>query len=446
MSATSTELLVLALLLALNGLFALAEFALVSSRKGKLRQLADSGSRAARLAFAHAENPERYLAAVQFGVTLCRLLTGAYGGAIVARHLDTWLLLHYPGLGGSAPLVGFGSVVLILTLVSVVVGNLVPKRLALTRPERWSIILARPMGLLAGVAAPLVWLLEGCTHLLLRLLRADRHRPAPVSEEQVTSLLDQGQSAGVFHQAEKAMVEGVMALDQCAVTALMTPRPKMVWLNVDDPDETNWRRIVASGHSHFPVYQQDRDNVLGMVSIKALWANAAFSLPTTLKNLLSPPLLVPETTTAMQALETFKKSGRHIALVTDEFGGIQGLVSLIDILEAIVGDLPDQMRRSRPEAKRRDDGSWLVDATLGLAEIKEALKIKAFPGEDEADFQTLGGFVVTQFGRIPSAGEHFEWGGWRFEVLDMDRQRVDKLLIRAQPDAGAESAADQVSA
>ena len=148
----------------------------------------------------------------------------------------------------------------------------------------------------------------------------------------------------------------------------------------------------------------------------------------------------------MQALETFKKSGRHIALVTDEFGGIQGLVSLIDILEAIVGDLPDQMRRSRPEAKRRDDGSWLVDATLGLAEIKEALKIKAFPGEDEADFQTLGGFVVTQFGRIPSAGEHFEWGGWRFEVLDMDRQRVDKLLIRAQPDAGAESAADQVSA
>ena len=269
------------------------------------------------------------------------------------------------------------------------------------------------------------------------MLGAHTHRPAPVSEEEVATLLDQGQSAGVFHSAEKAMVEGVMALDQCAVTALMTPRPKMVWLNVDDPDEANWRRIVASGHSHFPVYQQHRDNVLGMVSIKALWANAAFSLPTNLKNLLSPPLMVAENTTAMQALETFKKSGKHIALVTDEFGGIQGMVSLIDILEAIVGDLPDQMRRARPEAKRRDDGSWLVDATLGIGEIKETLRLKNLPGEDEADFQTVGGFMVTQFGRIPAAGDCFDWGGWRFEVLEMDRHRVDKLLIRPTPAATA---------
>ena len=441
MSETSTELIILALLLALNGVFALAEFALGSARKGKLRQLADGGSKAAKQAYAHAENPARYLAAVQFGVTLSSILSGAYGGAAVARHLNHWLLLHYPDLAGYTRLVSFGSVVLMLALASIVVGNLVPKRLALARPERWSIALSRPMGLLAGFAAPLVWVLDASTHALLRLLGADRHRPVPVSEEQVSSLLDEGQSAGVFHQAEKAMVEGVMALDKCVVTSLMTPRPKLVWLNVDDPDEANWRRIVASGHSHFPVYQQHRDNVLGMVSIKALWANAAFNLPTTLKNLLSPPLMMAETTTAMQALETFKKTGKHIALVTDEFGSIQGMVSLIDILEAIVGDLPDQMRRSRPEAKRRDDGSWLVDATLGIGDIKEALKIKAFPGEDEADFQTVGGFVITQFGRIPTAGEHFDWGGWRFEVMDMDRQRVDKLLISATPAAATEEKA-----
>ena len=440
MSETTTELLILALLLGLNGLFALAEFALVSARKSKLRQLADGGSAAARLAQALAENPARYLAVVQIGVTLCGILTGVYGGTAVARHLQEWLLAHSPATAGYARPLSFGVVVLVLTFISIVVGELVPKRLALSRPERWSLILARPMTVLARLAAPAVWLLSTTTSGFLRVLGAHTHRPAPVSEEEVATLLDQGQSAGVFHSAEKAMVEGVMALDQCAVTALMTPRPKMVWLNVDDPDEANWRRIVASGHSHFPVYQQHRDNVLGMVSIKALWANAAFSLPTNLKNLLSPPLMVAENTTAMQALETFKKSGKHIALVTDEFGGIQGMVSLIDILEAIVGDLPDQMRRARPEAKRRDDGSWLVDATLGIGEIKETLRLKNLPGEDEADFQTVGGFMVTQFGRIPAAGDCFDWGGWRFEVLEMDRHRVDKLLIRPTPGEAKASA------
>jgi putative hemolysin len=280
-----------------------------------------------------------------------------------------------------------------------------------------------------------VWLLSACTEGTTRLLGIRHNRPAPVSEEEVASLLEQGLTAGVFHQAEKAMVAGVMALDQCPVTVLMTPRPKMVWLNIDDPDEVNWRKIVASGHSHFPVYQQHRDNVLGMVSIKALWANAAFNLPTTLRNLISPALTVPETSTAMQVLESFKKSGKHVAIVADEFGGLQGLVTLIDVLEAIVGDLPDQMRRSRPEAKRREDGSWLVDATIPTGEIKELLGLKALPGEEEADFQTLGGFVVTQFGRIPAAGDHFAWGGWKFEVMDMDRQRVDKLLVSAIPAA-----------
>ncbi|MFI5357794.1 MAG: hemolysin family protein [Opitutales bacterium] len=437
MSETTTELLVLGLLLVLNCLFALAEVALASARKSKLKQLGDGGAVRARLASAHAENPARYLAAMQFGATFCNVLMGAYGGASLARHLNRWLMFNHPGSAEYARFISFGAVVLGLAFATIVVGGLLPNRLAVTRPERWSIALARPIHVLTWFATPVVWLLDRCTDGLVRLLGAHRHRPRPVSEEEVSSLFDQGLSAGVFHQAEKAMVEGVMALDKCAITALMTPRPKMVWLNIDDPDEANWRKIVASGHSHFPVYQQHRDNVLGMVSIKALWANAAFGLPTTLRNLVSPPLIVAETAKAMSVLETFQKSGKHIALVTDEFGGIQGMISLIDILEAIVGDMPDQMRRAQPEAKRRDDGSWLVDATLPTGEIKDLLGLKSFPGEEEAEFQTAGGFVVTQFGRIPAAGDHFDWGGWRFEVIDMDRQRVDKLLISPAPAAPA---------
>lgn len=433
MSEVTTELLVIALLLVLNGLFAMAEIALISARKSKLKQLADNGSALAQLAHTLAEEPTRFLSTVQFGSTLSGIFTGAYGGAAVARHLNHWLLLHFPDYAHYTKPLSFGSVVLGITFVTIVLGELVPKRLALANPERWAVALARPMHALSRIAAPFIWLLTVCTDGLARLFGARSDRPTPVTEEEVTSLIEQGLNAGVFHKAEKAMVEGVMALDKCAVTTLMTPRPKMVWLNLDDPDEANWRKIVASGHSHFPVFQQHRDNVVGMVSIKALWANAAFNLPTTLKNLLTPPVIVPETTTAIQALEIFKKSGKHVALITDEFGGIQGMVTLIDILEAIVGDLPDPMRRAQPEARKREDGSWLVDATIAIPEVKTLMGLKTLPGEHEAEFQTLGGFVVTQFGRIPTAGDHFDWNGWRFEVMDMDRQRVDKMLLARLP-------------
>jgi putative hemolysin len=218
----------------------------------------------------------------------------------------------------------------------------------------------------------------------------------------------------------------------------MTPRPKIVFLNLDDSDEINWRKIVTSGHSYFPVYQSNRDQVAGMVSVKALWAHSAIGLPTTLKNLLVPPLLVAESLNAIQLLEQFKKTGKHTAVVTDEFGAVQSLVTLIDVLEAIVGDLPEAGKRQQPEAKRREDGSWLIDATLATGELKSLLGLPAaLPHETEADFQTLGGFVVTQFGRIPAAGDYFDWAGWRFEVADMDRRRVDKMIVAKAPPTAA---------
>jgi putative hemolysin len=236
------------------------------------------------------------------------------------------------------------------------------------------------------------------------------------------------------------MVEGVLSLDKLLITAIMTPRSKIVFLNIDDNEETNWRKIVTSGHSYFPVFQKNRDQVVGMVSVKALWAHSAIGLPTALKNLLVPPLIAPESMTAIQLLEQFKKTGRHTAVISDEFGAVQGMVTLIDVFEAIVGDLPEPGQRNQSGAKRREDGAWVVDATLPIADFKSALGITAaLPNEAEAEYRTAGGFVVTQLGRIPAVGDHFEWAGWKFEVAEMDRRRVDKVVATgpAQP-AGAD--------
>jgi putative hemolysin len=336
-----------------------------------------------------------------------------------------------------------GFVVAGITVCSVVIGELVPKRLGLANPERVALVLAPLVNKLAVLVSPLVSVLTFLTEGTLKLfgLKAQSGEK-PISEEEVNILIEQGLNAGVFNKTEKEMVAGVLELDQLPVTAIMTPRPKIVFLNLDDPDEANWRKIVASGHSYFPVYQGNRDQVIGLVSVKALWAHSAIGLTTSLKNLMVPPLVVPETMTAIQLLEAFKKASRHIALITDEFGAIQGLTTLIDVLEAIVGDLPAQGRRDTPGARQREDGSWLIDATMGISEVKNILKLDALPHEQEADFQTFGGFVVTHFGRIPAAGDYFEYAGLRFEVVDMDRHRVDKMLVMKAPGAPGEKAAE----
>ena len=433
MSEHYTELFALLLLLVANGLFAMAEMALVTARKPRLQQLAEDGDERAKIAVALVNAPTRFLSTVQFGVTLSGVVAGAYGGATIAHYLNDWLLAQFPAYAAYTQFASFGCVVLGIAFFNIVLGELVPKRLALANPEKYALALARPMALVARLAAPFVGVLSGCTDAIARLLGAGVSKRAPITNEEVASLIEQGLHTGDFRKSEKDMVEGVLSLDQLPITALMTPRPKMVWLSLDDPDEVNWRKILASGHSQFPVYQKHRDNVLGMVHVKALWAHAAFGLPMSLKNLLTPVLTVPEGCFATAVLEQFKKTGKHVALVADEFGSIQGLVTLIDVLEAIVGDLPDQMRRAQPEAKRREDGSWLIDATLSITEIKELLKLRDLPGEAEADFQTLGGFVVTQLGRIPAAADYFDWAGWRFEVVDMDRNRVDKVLVAHTP-------------
>ncbi|HSY53261.1 MAG TPA: hemolysin family protein [Opitutaceae bacterium] len=433
MNSVGTQLLIIGLLLLANGLFAMAEIAVISSRKARLKKLADDGNARARAALSLAESPTQFLSVVQVGMTLCSIVAGAVGGASFSDRFAAWLMQVEPAMAVYSHIMAFVLVAGGITFVTLLFGELVPKRIALGNPERIALAVAGPMQMLASLARPVVWLLITMTDAVVKALGIAHRKEAPITDEELSILIEQGLHTGAFNKAEKEMVEGVLGLDQLPVTALMTPRPKIVFLNLDDPDETNWRKIVASGHSHFPVFQGSRDQVTGMVAVKALWAHSAIGLQTNLKNLLVPALIVPETMQAMQLLEQFKKTGKHVALVGDEFGGIQGLVTLIDVLEAIVGDMPAMGRRGQPEARQREDGSWLLDATLSTGALKTLLQLDALPGEDEADFQTLAGFIVTQFGRIPATGDHFDWAGWHFEVMDMDRHRVDKVIVTRVP-------------
>ncbi|MGH7996108.1 MAG: hemolysin family protein [Opitutaceae bacterium] len=432
MAGFSTELLILilALLVLANGLLAMAETAVVSARKSKLRRRADAGDRRAETALALAGEPTRFLALVQFWLTLSGMIAGVLGGAKLYAILER-RLSAYSGIGGAATWLAFALVTVGLTAFMLLFGELVPKRIGLAHPEKVAAALAGLMRALAWLASPFLWLLEFATDGLTRLFGLRRPTAADrIGEDEVRSLVEQGLHAGVFQRSEKEMVERVLQFDRLRVTAVMTPRPRLVYLNVDDPQEINWRKIVASGHSYFPVYQGNRDQILGLVAVKALWANAAIGVPADLRNVLVPPLLVPENLTAVQVLEQFRKTGRHIGIVTDEFGAVQGMITLADLFEAIVGEMPEPGRNAASGSKRQADGSWILDAALPVGEVKSLLSLEGpLPQEQSAEYLTLGGFVLTQLGRIPGPGDAFEADGWRFEVTEMDRRRVARVLV-----------------
>ena len=440
------ELTILCLLALTNGLLAMAETAVVSARKSLIERESLDGSVSATAALGLIQHPARLLGLVQFWLTLTGIIAGIMGGLHFYTPVAAWISEQTPLDIWAGPL-AFALVSLGLTFFLLVFGELVPKRIAVAHPEAVLKQLAGTLHTLTRLTTPVLFLSEAAQNIVGKLLRLKPRSAADsVGDDEVRNLVEQGLHAGVFKRAEKEMVESVLELDDYPVTELMTPRPKIVFLNLDDADDVNWRKIVTSGHSYFPVYQRTRDQVVGLVSVKSLWAHSAIGLPTPLKNLLVPPLAVSEKMTGIQLLEKFKKTGKHIAIVTDEFGAIQGLVTLIDVLEAIVGDLPDHgPSREPPGAHKREDGSWLIDATLPVGEFKELIDLDDdLPHEDEADYQTLGGFVTTQFGRIPKAGDHFEWENLRFEVLDMDRHRVDKVLVTIKP-AANEDAEDEVA-
>ncbi len=426
MSELIQESLIIFLLLIANGVFAMAEISMVSARKARLKALADAGSAKARAALALAEEPTRFLSTVQIGITLIGILAGAFGGARLTQKVAVYLE-QIPFIQHYAEAVAMVLVVGTITFVSLVVGELVPKRVGLNNPENKAMFFAGPMSALSKVASPVVWLLTATTQVILKSLGMDTKTEAPPSEEEVSHLIEQGTTAGVFHRSERAMVEGVLRLDERPVTELMTRRTKLIWLNAQDADDTNWRKIVASGHSQFPVYEGTRDNVLGLVSVKALWANAAFGLSTRLKDHVAQPLMVPASVTAVQLLETFKRTRKHVALVMDEFGVVQGMVTLHDVMEAIVGDMPEPGARPAAAMLQRDDGSWLIDGEVDLEDLWQRLGTTDL-GEEAEGYTTLAGLVMDRLGRIPTEGDTFAYGGWRFEVIDMDRHKVDKVI------------------
>lgn len=429
MSGLSLEIIFILLLLLANGLFAMAEIAVVTSRKARLKNMADAGDPGSRLALALANAPGKFLSTVQVGITFVGVLASALGGANLSNRLAVFFK-KIPALENYADLLALVIIVGAITYLSVIIGELVPKRIALNNPERIASTLARPMFSLAKLFSPLVNLLNVSSDFLMASLGIRKAKESVVSEEEVRVLIDEGLSAGIFKKAEKEMVESVFELDELTAGDLMTPRARMIWLSLDDTDEENWRRIAGSGHSHFPVYQETRDNVTGMVSVKSLWANLSLAGRVELRALVTPPLYVPTAMPVSKLIEEFKKSGKHIALVVDEFGGLQGLVTLNDVMMAIVGNLPEREQRHEPKATLRQDGTWLIDAMLDIDETKNSLGIDDdLPGEDINRYSTLGGFILSQLGHIPREGEKFHWDRFDFEVIDMDRQRIDKVLV-----------------
>lgn len=440
MSHAALEILILGLLVLANGVFAMAEIALISVRRARLRKLSLQGDARARAALDLVESPSRFLSTVQVGITLIGVLAGAFGGATLARAV-AGALHAVPIVAPYREAIGIAVVVVGITLLSVVIGELVPKRIAMSDPVGIALALARPMRRLAKIAHPVVHLLGALTDGVLRVFGIKVRAEPPVTEEEVRALVEQGQRAGVFHPAEKELVERALALDTRRAGDLMTPRARVVWLDAADSDDVNWRKIADSGHSYFPVFQDRRDRVLGLVSVKSLGANLALRRGARLRDMLVPPLFVPVSMGALNLLESFKQTRKHVALVTDEYGAVQGLITLVDVLEELVGELPAYDEPQPARAMLREDGSWLADGALEIEELKRLLAIDELPGEAEDRLLTLGGFVLAQLQRIPREGDHFKSCGHRFEVADMDDRRVDKVLIERLSQPAATSGA-----
>lgn len=427
-------LLILALIL-LNGVLAMSETAVVSSRKARLQQRAEDGDKSAQAALHLAEDPGDFLSTVQVGITLVGILSGAFGGATVAEYLETWLKA-YPRITPYAASLSLGVVVVVITYLSLVIGELVPKALALNNPEDVAGRVSGPMKTLARLTSPLVRLLSASTRGVLKLLGVESSNEPPVTEEEIKVMIEQGTSAGVFNQAEQDMVEAIFRLGDRRVGTLMTPRTEIYWLDLEDNPEQIRQTVYRSPYSNLPVARGNLDHVEGIVQAKDLLAQSLTSEQLDVVGAIKLAQFVPESLPALQVLERFRSSGIHIALVIDEFGGLQGLVTIMDVLEAIVGDMPMAGSGEDAEILRRPDGSWLLSGMLPIDEFKAVLGLKEFPEFDRGGYETLGGFVMAQLGRIPISGDNLEMNQVKYEVMDMDGMRVDKVLVT--PPSGEE--------
>lgn len=429
-----TELLVVLILVLCNGFFAMSEMAVVTARKSRLRELAAT-SRRARAAAELAEHPENFLSTVQVGITLIGILTGVFGGEAIGDALGSWLAVTLPGIAPWAEGIGLGLSVALITSLSLVLGELVPKRFALTRPESIAVRVALPMRGLALLAAPAVRLLSLTTRGVLRLLRLEIESAEKVSEEEIRLLVAESHEQGVIDLDERNMMNRVLRLGDRDAGSLMTPRRRIAWLDAAGSDEENLRTMRETPFSRYPVLRGSDQEVLGILEVKSL-AGRIGSRRLDLFRELRPPLFVAEGTRALNLMDLFREEGCSLALVVDEYGDIQGMVTLNDVLGAVLGRLPgsDDAPDTGSPVVQRADGSLLVDASLPSDELRDLLGQSVLPDEEDHDYRTVAGLVMAHFGRIPQPGEYFDHGGWRFEVIDLDGARIDKLLLQRLPD------------
>jgi putative hemolysin len=427
--------LILLALILVNGLFAMAELAVFTSRVTRLREQARAGSRGARAALRLLDDPTRFLSTVQFYITLIGVLAGVYSGVQFAEPLAAWLAQFEPLFQVAEYLdtASYGIVVVGVTFLSLVIGELVPKRWALTNPEAIAAALARPMELLAIPSKPFVWVLQGSTELVARLLGLRKSTNRGVSEEEIRSLIAEATHTGVFHVAEHQMIEGVLRLPDRTVRSIMIPRGDVVWLDAADNRETVWNTVRTSGHSRYPVCRGQLDELLGIALTGDLAEWLGDPESGELATRVRAPLVVHESTRILRLLELFRESKVHFAVIVDEHGSIEGVVTPVDILTAIAGELPESASEEAPEAVMRDDQSWLMDGRMPIDDVERLLGAGNMRSGD--DYTTLAGFVLAQLGHLPTTGEHFRWRGLRFEIVDMDGRRIDKLLVHRQTPA-----------
>ena len=421
------HLSIILLLIIVNGFFAMAEIALVAARNARLRPLAEAGNLGAQAALELKADPSRLLSTVQIGVTVIAVLSGTFGEATLGDTLQGQIESFEGFAARYAHIISMAVVVIGISYFSLILGELVPKRFALVHPERIAAALGRIMRAIARAGAPIEWFLSASTNLVLRLMPLRSQGAAPVTDEEISFMLREGVATGHIPEAETAIVEMALRLGDRRASAVMTPRTQIESLDLDNPEEENRRKIRDSAYSRFPVVQGGSQQVIGIVQAKDLLIAALAGQPFDLRLATRPPLYLPNTVTALRVLEAFKTSGEPMALLVDEYGDLEGLVTQSDILEALVGDIPGSADADQ-RVVRREDGTCLIDGMVGLDELRQVLAVSHLPGED-ADFHTLGGYVMARLNRVPMVADRITAAGYRFEVVKMDGRRVDRVLV-----------------
>ena len=425
------EIFILFVLIFLNSLFVIAEITLVSARRSRLEMFAAKGSSAARTALELSENPEVFLSAAQIGITLIAILTGVYSGEKFGNDLMP-VIEKIPLLNQYAENIATGIIVVIVTILSIVLGELIPKRIGLMNAEKVAMAVAKPMKVFAKAVHPLVWFLNRSTNLILRLFNVKTVSDNQVTEEEIKAIINEGTEQGTIEEAEQEIIERVFHLGDRNITSLMTHRNDIVWFDVNDTESSIKEKIIKETHSIYPVCDGDLDDIKGFVSIKDMYVSDDFTL---FKDLMKPALFVPENNSAYQILERFKQGKIHSAFIVDEYGSVQGMITLNDILEAIVGDIPEP-HNDDYEIVRRDDGSYLIDGQIPFYDFLSRFEKTEWMNEGEREFDTLAGFILHELERIPHTGEKFDWKGFTFEIVDMDGHRIDKVLLHVPDGVG----------